>query len=115
VTPNLSAPRELARQRCLHHAAREAVARCPECQHFFCRECVTEHDDRVICAACLKKLRLGIGARKHTFAAVRRVAAAALAFLAAWFFFFMIGESLLRLPDAFHESTLWQAGWLDQP
>ncbi len=46
----------LASQRCLNHATREAVARCPECGHFYCRECITEHDDRVICASCLKKL-----------------------------------------------------------
>ena len=43
-------------QRCFNHAAREAVARCPACGHYFCRECITEHDDRVICAACLRKL-----------------------------------------------------------
>ena len=37
-------------------STREAVARCPECTQFFCRECITEHDDRVLCSACLKKL-----------------------------------------------------------
>lgn len=46
----------LIHQRCFNHATREAVARCPECSQFFCRECITEHDDRVICSACLKKL-----------------------------------------------------------
>ena len=45
----------LAHQRCFNHATREAVARCPECHHFFCRECITEHDDRVLCTGCLKK------------------------------------------------------------
>jgi len=34
--------------------------------------------------------------------------------LAAWFFFYLIGESLLSLPGSFHERTLWQAGWLDR-
>jgi hypothetical protein len=43
----------VAHQRCLHHHEREAVARCPECGHYFCRECITEHDERVICASCL--------------------------------------------------------------
>ena len=48
--------RSLSLQRCFNHAHREAAARCPECTHFYCRECITEHDDRVICAACLRKL-----------------------------------------------------------
>ena len=52
----------LAHQRCFNHAVREAVARCPECGQCFCRECITEHDDRVVCAACLKKLTRQYGA-----------------------------------------------------
>jgi len=47
---------DLAYQRCLNHTFREAVARCPECGHYFCRECITEHEDRVVCASCLRKL-----------------------------------------------------------
>ena len=49
----------LTHQRCFHHSHREAVARCPECRQFYCRECVTEHDYRVICATCLKKIAAG--------------------------------------------------------
>lgn len=44
---------DLARQRCLRHDFREAVCRCPGCGRFFCRECVTEHGGRLLCAACL--------------------------------------------------------------
>jgi hypothetical protein len=43
----------LAAARCLNHEAREAVSRCPSCGNYFCRECVTIFEDRVICAACL--------------------------------------------------------------
>src|SRR5580658_7631208 len=32
-------------QRCFNHDLREAVAQCPSCKRFFCRECVTEHAD----------------------------------------------------------------------
>jgi hypothetical protein len=46
----------LARQRCLHHSSREAIARCLDCRQFFCRECITEHDERLVCASCLKKV-----------------------------------------------------------
>ena len=32
------------------------VARCPSCGNFFCRECITEHDELILCAACLKRI-----------------------------------------------------------
>src|SRR5438132_254763 len=67
----------LARQRCLNHLNREAVARCPECKRFFCRECVTEHEDRLICAACLKKLAKATARRRVRERATSRGAAAA--------------------------------------
>ena len=31
-----------------------------------------------------------------------------------WFFFYLIGESLLALPNSFHEGTLWQVNWMDR-
>ena len=101
-------------QRCYNHAGREAVARCPECGQFFCRECVTEHEDRMVCAACLKKLAHVPLTRRRAFVTVLRVAQCAAGVLIAWFFFFLIGESLLRMPDSFHEGTLWQVPWIEQ-
>lgn len=94
-------------QRCFNHAVREAAARCPECQQFFCRECITEHDDRVLCTACLKKLVRQPPARRRALANLRLLAQGVLGILVAWFFFYLIGEGLLRLPDSFHEGTLW--------
>jgi len=105
----------LLHQRCLNHSQREAVARCPECRQFFCRECITEHDERVICAACLRKLAQSSTAGRRGFAGFR-LAVQCLAGLAlAWFFFYLVGESLLALPSSFHEGTLWQNGWMDSP
>ena len=104
----------LAHQRCFNHAGREAVARCPECGHFFCRECITEHDDRVVCAACLKKLVRQPLARRTAFAQLLRLAQCAFGILIAWFFFFLIGDGLLKLPASFHEGTLWQVPWMDK-
>jgi hypothetical protein len=98
----------LVQQRCFNHAAREAAARCPACKQFFCRECVTEHEDRVLCAACLRKLVQARAATGRTLARVIRFAQWAVGILIAWFFFFLIGETLVRLPDAFHEGTIWQ-------
>lgn len=104
----------LAHQRCFNHVAREAVARCPECGYCFCRECITEHEDRVVCAVCLKKLARQPLRRHTAFARVWRLARCALGVIIAWFFFFLIGDALLRVPTSFHEGTLWQVPWIDK-
>jgi hypothetical protein len=104
----------LLHQRCFNHAMREAVARCPECGRFFCRECVTEHDDRVVCSACLKKLARGPLARRPALVRVFRFAQCVAGLIIAWFFFFLIGEALLKIPASVHEGTLWQVNWMDQ-
>jgi hypothetical protein len=106
--------RDLASQRCFNHAQREAVARCPQCGHYFCRECITEHDDRVICAACLRKLAQARPLRRRAFAGVTRLCECLLGLMAVWFFFYLIGEALLALPTSFHQSTVWKANWWDQ-
>ncbi len=98
-------------QRCFNHAAREAVARCPECKRFFCRECVSEHDDRVICTACLKKESesKGLDLSKLRWA-WRAVQAFGGVFL-AWLFFYVVGQILLSIPSTFHEGTVWNRIW----
>jgi hypothetical protein len=102
----------LTYQRCFNHVAREAVARCPECRQFFCRECITEHNDRVICAACLKKLAHLPLLKRPAFAGLVRVGQCALGLLVAWFFFHLVAELLLKLPTGFHEGTLWEVNWM---
>jgi hypothetical protein len=42
------------RQDCLHHPHRGAVARCPACAQSFCRECVVEHEGKLLCTDCLE-------------------------------------------------------------
>ncbi|HEU6446952.1 MAG TPA: rhomboid family protein [Verrucomicrobiae bacterium] len=104
---------ELTHQRCFNHASREAVARCPECKQFFCRECISEHDDRVLCSACLKKMTRPPLIRRFSFTQIRRFAQFIFSFFLAWYFFFLIGEALLRLPDSFHQGTIWHVHWID--
>lgn len=98
---------DLLNQRCFNHAQREAVARCPECGHFFCRECVTEHDDRVVCSVCLKALARAPLGHRHAFRKFSRAAQCLAGFILAWFFFFLIGQALLQIPSSFHEGALW--------
>jgi hypothetical protein len=104
----------LTTERCWNHETREAVALCPLCQHFFCRECVTEHEGRAICAVCLSK---ALSAVQDT--SRRRVALQAsqcvLGFVTAWFFFYVIGQSLLSIPSTFHEGAFWKAKLGEEP
>lgn len=98
----------LAHQRCLNHADREAVARCPECRKHFCRECISEHEDRVLCAACLRRLLAPAAARPPRLAGLGRVVLSFAALALVWFFFFLIGRSLLAIPTSFHDGTIWK-------
>ena len=104
----------ISQQRCFNHAQREAVARCPKCAQFFCRECITEHDDQVICTACLRKLAPIPLLQRPAFAGIFRGAQLLAGLLLAWFFFYLIGQGLLSLPSSFHEGTLWHIKWLDE-
>ncbi|MGD9331259.1 MAG: hypothetical protein PVJ53_08095 [Desulfobacterales bacterium] len=101
----------LENRRCAHHADREAVARCPQCERFFCRECIAEHDGRVLCANCLA-LSGSRQARRRSF--LRRLTPlvqVAVGLLLLWGTFFYLGQALISLPDHFHEGTIWQDGW----
>lgn len=108
----------IARQTCLHHPRREAVARCPECGRFFCRECITEHDFRMICAGCLATLREAsrggeVAAPKiarRWWSGLRRTVAPVLqlgaAFVLAWWIFLTFGRVLIEVPTELHEGVL---------
>ncbi len=98
----------LAHRRCLHHADREAVARCPECQRFFCRECISEHDERILCASCLALLLAPPAQRTQRLGSLSLLVQSALALAIIWFFFFLIGRTLLAVPASFHEGKIWQ-------
>jgi uncharacterized paraquat-inducible protein A len=98
--------------RCLHHAEREAVARCPECRQFFCRECVTEHEDRILCAACLRKLTRRRSDSRVRFGVIVRAFNLVLGLIVAWLCFHVVGQVLLRAPSSFHEGTMWRSGLL---
>lgn len=98
----------LVHQRCFTHAQREAVARCPACQRYFCRECITEHADRVLCASCLRKTAATTIVARPRLAAFVRLAQAVLGLFVAWLFFHIAGRVLLSLPSSFHEGTVWQ-------
>lgn len=94
-------------QRCWNHEGREAVCLCLECGRSFCRECVTEHGARLLCAACLGRIARAAGRKRRPF---RRLAPAAMTIaglLLAWLVWFGAGESLLILAQRAEQSS-WQ-------
>jgi hypothetical protein len=99
----------LLQQRCLHHPAREAVAQCPECGHSYCRECVTEHEDRVLCASCLGKRKQAAAHHLMDGGRALRLLQILLGLFLAWVFFYSLGQALLAIPSAFHEGTVWKS------
>jgi hypothetical protein len=97
----------LAHQQCSNHRSREAVARCPECRQFFCRECITEHEDRVLCAACLRKLARPRMVERFRLVGLLRLAQSLAGLIIVWLFFYWVGQLLLSLPSAFHDGSIW--------
>ncbi len=98
----------IVQERCFNHASREAVARCPECGRTFCRECISEHDDRVICASCLKRLSQKT-VRRYRLVWLARLAQVLVAVLLLWSSFYLLGKALLTIPSSFHEVALGQS------
>lgn len=97
---------------CAIHPQREAAARCTSCAGFFCRECVTEHDLRMLCARCLREtasLEKPKKNRRSLIAPLAVFAQLALGTALLWFSFYLIGRLLIAVPASFHEGTLWNA------
>jgi len=97
-----------ARQRCFNHVEREAVAQCPECGRCFCRECVTEHDDRVLCAACFVALPQAAERRPLRLRLIGRAVQLACSVLLLWILFYVLGQALSAIPASVHETTFWR-------
>lgn len=91
------------------------MARCTSCGRHYCRECVAEHDNRMICGACLRR---GVPAARTGgrawFAALGRFAQTLAAIFVAWAVFYSFGRWLLRNTDSMHENTQWQGGWWEE-
>ena len=101
--------------------------RCPSCARFYCRECVTEHAGRMVCAPCLRAefaaaagpARPGNGQARRVLRAgslgAWRAAQVGAGFALAWLFFHLAAQKLASLPENFHEGTVWKAAFLGEP
>lgn len=100
-----------AARKCVRHTEREAAARCPSCGGDFCRECIVEHDGRVLCANCLAKLVTPPGAAQIPAAWKRKSGDAvvtAACVLLLWIAFYGFGQFVKALPPDLHEGTVWR-------
>ena len=96
----------LIHQRCWNHELREAVCRCPGCGRHFCRECVTEHESRLLCAACLLAIARAAPSRRNRSRALLTPIAALGGLSMAWLIFYIGGEILLEI--AAHAERTWR-------
>ncbi len=93
----------LVQHRCVVHAGREAAARCPSCRQYFCRECVTEHDGRLLCAACLRRLTSPAANRTSRWKHLWLLLQLGSGILLTWLAFHLLGQLLLETPSEWHE------------
>jgi hypothetical protein len=91
----------LIHERCWHHREREAAVRCPECRRFYCRECVTEHQGRMVCAACVASLAGRAALSARGLPRLAWIAASAGGLLLAWAIFYYLGAMLAGIPSDF--------------
>lgn len=94
-------------QRCWNHENREAVCRCPECGRSYCRECVSEHQARLLCAVCLSKIAQSAAVQRRPLRGMASIAMTLAGLLLAWVVLFGMGESLLILAERSEQSS-WQ-------
>lgn len=98
----------LSARRCFNHVEREAVACCPECQRFFCRECICEHQGRVVCSRCLATLTARSSVRRRPLGRVLFwLLMVSVGLMLCWSWFYYLGSILLSLPSSFHEGFFW--------
>jgi len=87
----------VTQQHCWNHPVRGAVCRCPVCHRAFCRECVSEHESRLLCAACIRaSVAASDRARVRRTSPVLFTAMAFASTLLAWAIFFSIGQIIME-------------------
>lgn len=95
-------------QRCWNHEAREAVCRCPGCARCFCRECVTEHESRLLCAACLRNEARTLAGTRGTLRRLLGLGMSVAGVVLAWAVFFGAAEILITITER-SERIPWQS------
>lgn len=112
IPPSVPGRPPAPRRRCARHEEREAVGRCTGCEGGFCRECLTEHEDRLYCGTCFAS-RAGAGGRGATGRRAgwkhwKKGALAAGSLLCLTAGFYGLGRVLAAIPADIHDGTVWR-------
>jgi hypothetical protein len=92
---------------CFNHADREPVARCPKCSRYFCRECVSDHDGRLLCSGCLLTIAEQQEEQKNVKIKRRLLPLKViLGVLGAWLAFYILAGCLLSIPSTIHDGAI---------
>lgn len=93
--------------RCFNHPDRVAVAKCPGCSRFFCRECVTEHEGKMMCRECIEMSLVSEEKSPSGVSLINMIpfACAVLGLLALLLFFVLFGKIVGAIPSEFHSGT----------
>lgn len=94
-------------QRCWNHETREAVCLCLECGRSFCRECVSEHEGRLLCAACLRNKARAAGVSGGKLRHARTLCLSLAGVILGWAIFFGAAESVITIAER-SERVSWQ-------
>jgi hypothetical protein len=89
----------LRHARCLFHPLREAAARCPHCGGTFCRECVTDEDDKLACPPCLRRMTRPPAAKPSLARQFRQVLAGFIALACLMTLFFSLLQWRANRPE----------------
>ncbi len=88
------------------------MARCVACAGGFCRECITEHEDRLYCGPCFARVvesrRRAAGGARTDWRRWRGAAATAGSLLCLLAGFYLLGRVLAAIPPDFHDGTVWK-------
>jgi hypothetical protein len=93
---------ELVLQKCTNHPGREAVARCPGCAGYYCRECVTEHEGKFLCSSCIQRKEATVHAASSFGSRVLNGIAVIVGMVVAWCLFYIVGRILILIPPNLH-------------
>ncbi|OGH60014.1 MAG: hypothetical protein A3G34_12080 [Candidatus Lindowbacteria bacterium RIFCSPLOWO2_12_FULL_62_27] len=97
---------ELAASSCRLHPDRPAAALCPGCRRYYCRECVTEHDDQLLCRSCMDAVRSPADRRAGLWEWPARLAMLGAGLFGVYTLFYFAGQILSWIPPDYHAGKL---------
>lgn len=101
-------PKTVSSARCYNHPTREAVAICTVTGHPYCRECIVEHEGRMVSAAVVAELLSRVPEKKRPWhLPLRRILVSAAGLLLLAYGFYLLGRILLAIPSRFHDGLFW--------